>query len=91
MILTTWSASLDNRGLAVNGRYWPLDPTREARKAGLNRYGVILDAIVMVLRRNGALRLRLLLVWRIIIQASASIWPRYDWLKWTCVSVILTA
>jgi hypothetical protein len=46
MILTTWSASLDTLEVAVNDRHWNLSGMRDARKAGLNRYGETLDAIV---------------------------------------------
>lgn len=77
--LTTWRASLDTRTLAVNDRHWGLDAIRDARNAGLNRYGESLDAIVAVLRRNGDLSLKVVLRLAHYCQASASIWPRYDW------------
>lgn len=80
MRLTTWSASLDARMLAVNDRHWDLDANRDARIAGLNRYGESLDAIVAVWRRNGDLRLKVVPRLAHYCQASASIWPQYDWL-----------
>jgi hypothetical protein len=61
MRLTTWRASLDTRVLAVNDLHLGLDAMRAARKAGRNRYGEILDAIVAVLLRNGGLRLKVVL------------------------------
>jgi hypothetical protein len=95
MRLTTWSASLDDRVLAVNDRHWGLDAIRDARNTGLNRYGESLDAIVAVWRRNGDLRLKVVPRRAHYCQASASIWPRLDWLGYRtryyypgCVSLI---
>jgi hypothetical protein len=62
---TTWRASLDTLVLAMNDRLWGREAMRDNRKAGLNTYGEILDAIVAVGKRNGDLRLKVVLRQRI--------------------------
>jgi hypothetical protein len=49
----------------MNDRLWGREAMRDNRKAGLNTYGEILDAIVAVGKRNGDLRLKVVLRQRI--------------------------
>lgn len=52
-VRTTWRASLRSCELAVNERYCVREAMRTGRSADRKMKGVILEAIVAVLGRNG--------------------------------------
>ena len=58
--LTTWIASLATLVLAANVRHCAREAMRAGRTADRNRYGVSLDAIVVVRRRNGCVEIEVL-------------------------------
>jgi hypothetical protein len=50
---TTWRESLATLEVAAKERHWTREAIRAGRNADRQIYGVILDAIVAVRRRNG--------------------------------------
>lgn len=50
---TTWRASLATLEVETKDRHWTREAIRVGRNADRQMYGVILDAIVALRRRNG--------------------------------------